>query len=145
LPYTPKEPAAMSAAVKDVMTTHVVAVKMDTSFKELATRLRQHRVSAFPVVDDDGRVVGVVDVLSVYNCPDAGIQQEIQELVRLNQAFVPSDRFTVSVRNGVVTLEGHLEDADSGRAIVADAWHVEGVVSVRDRLDYPPTSYCEEI
>jgi CBS domain len=78
----------MSAEVKDVMTTRVVAVKMATTFKEMATRLRQHRVSAFPVVDDDERVVGVVseaDVLSVYSRPDAEIQRVIQDLVKLNQ------------------------------------------------------------
>ena len=50
----------MSATVKDVMTTHVVAVRKNASFKDMATRLREHRVSAFPVLDDDNRVVGVV-------------------------------------------------------------------------------------
>lgn len=106
------------------------------------------KVRRLPVVDDANHLVGIIsraDVLSVYSRPDAEIQQVIQDLVKLNQAFVPSDRFTVSVKNGVVTLEGHLEDAGSGQEIVADAWHIEGVVSVRDRLDYPPTSYFEEI
>src|SRR5215471_15112269 len=50
----------MNAIVKDVMTAPVVAVKRDTTYKELAARLREHRVSAFPVVDDHGKVVGVV-------------------------------------------------------------------------------------
>jgi CBS domain-containing protein len=50
----------MSAKVKDVMTTHVVAVKSSATFKEMAARLRQHRISAFPVVDADGKVIGVV-------------------------------------------------------------------------------------
>jgi len=50
----------MKATVKDVMTTQVVAVKSGASFKEMAARLRQSRVSAFPVLDDGGRVIGVV-------------------------------------------------------------------------------------
>ena len=50
----------MNATVKDVMTAEVVAVKRDTTFKELAAALRQHRVSAFPVVDDRDRVIGLV-------------------------------------------------------------------------------------
>jgi hypothetical protein len=41
----------MSAVVKDVMTTHVVAVRQNASFKDMAVRLREHRVSAFPVRD----------------------------------------------------------------------------------------------
>ncbi len=35
------------------------------------------------------------------------------------------------------TTEGYPETAARGRDIVAEAWHVEGVVSVRDRLTYP--------
>jgi CBS domain-containing protein len=50
----------MSATVRDVMTTRVVAVRKDASFKEMAAMLRSSRVSAFPVVDDAGRVIGVV-------------------------------------------------------------------------------------
>jgi CBS domain-containing protein len=51
---------AMATSVKDIMTTQVVAVKRGATFKEMAARLRQDRVSAFPVVDDDGKVIGVV-------------------------------------------------------------------------------------
>jgi CBS domain-containing protein len=50
----------MKTTVKDVMTTQVVAVKLGASFKEMAAQLRQSRVSAFPVIDDDGKVIGVV-------------------------------------------------------------------------------------
>lgn len=50
----------MSVRVADVMTTNVVAVRKYASFKEIAARLRDLRVSAFPVLDDDGAVLGVV-------------------------------------------------------------------------------------
>ena len=50
----------ISATVKDAMTTSVVAVRKDASFKEMAAMLRSRRISAFPVVDDAGRVIGVV-------------------------------------------------------------------------------------
>jgi CBS domain-containing protein len=50
----------MSATVRDVMTTRVVAVRRDASFKEMAAMLRSSRISAFPVVDDASRVIGVV-------------------------------------------------------------------------------------
>jgi CBS domain-containing protein len=51
---------AIRAAVRDVMTKSVVAVRKDASFKEMAAMLRSRRISAFPVVDDVGRVIGVV-------------------------------------------------------------------------------------
>jgi CBS-domain-containing membrane protein len=50
----------MKSTVKDVMSTHVIAVRKDAPFKEMAARLREFRVSAFPVVDDEGKVIGVV-------------------------------------------------------------------------------------
>jgi CBS domain-containing protein len=49
-----------STIVKDVMTTRVVSVRKDASFREMAAALREHRISAFPVVDGDGKVIGVV-------------------------------------------------------------------------------------
>jgi CBS domain-containing protein len=51
---------AISATVRDVMTTSVVAVRKDASFKEMVAMLSSRRISAFPVLDDQGRVIGVV-------------------------------------------------------------------------------------
>ena len=50
----------MNTTVKDVMTTRVIWVKKDATFREMAAALREYRVSAFPVVDDDRKVIGVV-------------------------------------------------------------------------------------
>jgi len=50
----------MSATVKDVMTTSVVAVKRNADFKQIVSVLRRFRVSACPVINDAGHVVGVV-------------------------------------------------------------------------------------
>ena len=212
----------MSATVKDVMTTHVVAVRKDAPFKEMATRLREHRVSAFPVlddndkvigvvseadlltkealdfvgagkvasmlhhreqakaagitaadlmttppvtigpndfvshaarlmysrrvkrlpvVDDDGRLIGIVsraDVLSVYGRPDADIRHDIVEDVILDTLLTDPARFTITVKDGIVTVEGMPENASVGHDMIEEIRHVEGVVAVRDRLSYPP-------
>jgi CBS domain-containing protein len=50
----------MSATVRDVMTATVVAVRADATYKDIVSVLRRCRVSACPVIDDDGRVIGVV-------------------------------------------------------------------------------------
>jgi CBS domain-containing protein len=50
----------MNTAGKDVMTTRVIWVSKGAPFQGLAVALREYRVSAFPVVDDDRKVIGVV-------------------------------------------------------------------------------------
>ena len=50
----------MKLTVRDIMTTNVVTVRAGASYKEIAMRLRENRVSAFPVLDEDGTVIGVV-------------------------------------------------------------------------------------
>jgi nucleotide-binding universal stress UspA family protein/CBS domain-containing protein len=58
------------------MTTGVVAVRAGTPYREMVAMFRKHRVSGFPVVDDDGKVIGVVsetDLLAVEAAePDPG-------------------------------------------------------------------------
>ena len=51
---------AMSATVNDVMTADVVAVRSDTSFKDMARLLSTSRISALPVLDAAERAIGLV-------------------------------------------------------------------------------------
>jgi CBS-domain-containing membrane protein len=50
----------MSSTVRDVMSTHVIAVRQTAPYKDMAAMLRDQRISAFPVIDDDNKVIGVV-------------------------------------------------------------------------------------
>jgi CBS-domain-containing membrane protein len=50
----------MKSTVKDVMSTHVIAVRQDAPYKDMAAMLRAQRVSAFPVLDEHNKVIGVV-------------------------------------------------------------------------------------
>lgn len=45
---------------KDVMTTRVISVAPDTSVHEIAELLLKHRISAVPVLEADGKLVGIV-------------------------------------------------------------------------------------
>ncbi|MER6109203.1 CBS domain-containing protein [Streptomyces hirsutus] len=53
MPHTPH-------IVSDVMTQTVVAVGRDAPFKEIVRTLEQWKVSAMPVLEGEGRVIGVV-------------------------------------------------------------------------------------
>jgi CBS-domain-containing membrane protein len=50
----------MGRRVRDVMTAEVITVGEQASFKEIAATMAERRVSALPVLDDEGRVAGIV-------------------------------------------------------------------------------------
>jgi CBS-domain-containing membrane protein len=63
----------MTATVGDVMTTSVVALREDADYKDIVNVLRRYRVSACPVIDETGRVIGLVseaDLLCKETDPD---------------------------------------------------------------------------
>jgi CBS domain-containing protein len=133
----------MNATVEDVMTTHVAAVHKNATFKDMAALMYSRRVKRLPVVDDNGYLIGIisrVDVLSVYSRPDGDIFRDITEDVILNDFLSDPARFTVTVKDGVVTIKGTPQTAAAGRDITGAIRHVEGVVAVRDRLSYPTSA-----
>jgi len=72
----------MGSTVKDVMTTQVVTVGTAASFKEMVVKMRKSGVSALPVVDGEGRVIGVVSEADMLN-KEAGLDTEPGELSSL--------------------------------------------------------------
>ena len=89
----------MNGTVKDVMTTEVVAVRRETTFKEMAAVLRRYRVSALPVVDDARRVLGVVseaDLLAKEALADPGVMAEMlhRQDVRKAEGLTAGDLMT---------------------------------------------------
>lgn len=47
--------------IRDLMTTEVVTIPVSASVEEAVQRLVDHDVSGAPVVDEDGRLVGLLD------------------------------------------------------------------------------------
>jgi CBS-domain-containing membrane protein len=133
---------AESLTAGDLMTEPAVTAAPEDTVEHAARLMYVHEVKRLPVIDDGGQLVGIIsraDVLSVFNRPDAEIRKDIAENVILAEIGVEPDQFTVSVENGIVTLAGLPSTGEIGRAIVGRARHVEGVVAVRDRLQYPPS------
>jgi CBS domain-containing protein len=139
-PYHDEFAKAAAVTAADLMTEPPVVVTPDEPVTSAARLMYHGRVKRLPVVGEKGQLIGIVsraDVLSVYRRPDEEIRQEITKNVIINEFFADPDHFVVAVKDGIVTLEGYPESAAKGRDIVVEAWHVEGVVSVRDRLTYP--------
>lgn len=132
---TPGEPTA-----GDLMTQPVVTTSPDELVSNVARLMSTHKLRRLPVVDTRGRLVGIVsrsDVLSVFSRPEAEIRREIAQDVIADGFFTDPDRFTVTVKDGIVTLAGAPGSVVLGASIVDQVKHVEGVVAVRDRFTYP--------
>ena len=57
---------------KDIMTREVVTVTEDTSVSDLASALLEHRISAAPVVDASGSLLGIVSEGDLMHRAEAG-------------------------------------------------------------------------
>jgi CBS domain-containing protein len=130
----------MAVTAADLMTQPAVTIGPDESVTQAARLMYDRRVKRLPVTSDDGTLIGILtrsDVLSVYNRPDPQIEQEITGDLIAGTFQCDPAHFTVTVKNGVATIEGTPETVPVGRDIISAARHVEGVVAVRDRLSYP--------
>ena len=61
--------------VRDVMVSPVITVKPSSSVKEVAKTLIERRISAVPVVDDDGKLVGIISEGDLLHRSEAGTER----------------------------------------------------------------------
>jgi CBS-domain-containing membrane protein len=124
----------------ELMSRPAVTIRPDQTVTDAARLMYNRRVKRLPVVSDDGTLIGIVtrsDVLSVYSKPDSQIQDEITKDLIVGTFHCDPARFTVTVKDGIVTVEGEPESTQVGLDIIDAARHMEGVVAVRDRFTYP--------
>lgn len=71
--------SAGSGLVRDIMETDVVSVPEDMDQESVARLVSQHDLIAVPVVDADGRVVGIVTVDDIVDVVQAEATEDIQK------------------------------------------------------------------
>ncbi|KUJ66841.1 hypothetical protein ACZ90_32960 [Streptomyces albus subsp. albus] len=125
-----------------LMSSPAVTVHENATLPQAARAMAIRGVKRLPVVDDGAKLVGIVsraDLLKVFLRPDADIQQEVGHLLAAQPPLLLTDT-EVAVREGVVTLSGHLKDTTLIPVIVRLVRSVEGVVDVESRLGRPPSA-----
>ena len=128
---------AGAAFVADLMTSPAVTVRADDAVAVAAKLLEEHHFHRLPVVEDEGKLVGVVsrsDLLRVFLRTDREIRDEVREEVLLREMAIDPALLYVSVHNGIVTLNGTVERQSMIPVIVALIRRVDGVVEVRQTL-----------
>ncbi|BCJ49117.1 hypothetical protein Asp14428_05920 [Actinoplanes sp. NBRC 14428] len=129
--------AAQTAA--DLMSSPAVTVVGGTAIAAAARLLDREEVKRLPVVDDLGRLIGIVsrgDLLKVHLRPDEDIRADVEQGIL--KIYLPDDvaRVEVTVTDGVVTLRGHVDRWSSADIASRLARQIAGVVRVVDELAF---------
>ena len=128
---------------EQLMTSPAVTIHPDATIGAAADVMNLHHVRRLPVIDSDGKLLGVVnrrDLLNVFLVPDEEITRQVTELLA---EMIPDDHvpMTASVRGGIVTVAGE-RDETASQARVAEAidlaWDIDGVIDIIDHTAGAP-------
>ena len=130
----------------ELMTSPAITIGPDATVPAAARLMSTHQVRRLPVVDADGKLVGVVsrrDLLSVFLRPDEDIAADVRRVLDDFVLAEPGEA-DVTVHNGVVVLTGTVKPA-AGRhtdlipVAIRLMWDVDGVVDIMDQLGVSAT------
>jgi CBS-domain-containing membrane protein len=140
LPWTRRQAAQHpQRTAEQLMTKPAITIHPDAPIPRAAAVMRNHHVKRLPVVDPDGKLIGIVarrDLLSVFLRPDAQIEAEVRELLS-EILFADLTTVRVAVHGGVVSLLGQPGPQDHHDLIpvaIRLIWDIDGVVDVVDKL-----------
>ena len=141
---TGAKPAAVSA--RDVMTANVSTITASSTVAAAARLMFERNVKRLPVLDSSKRIVGIVsrrDVLRVFLRSDESIRKEVAHGILDEMPLLGRGRVTVNVRDGVVRLEGEVDNGSLTSLLVRLILGVPGVVGVENRLTRPAAEPSE--
>lgn len=128
---------AGGVVAQELMSSPAETIDPGAPLARAARLMHERRVKRLPVVDTNGKVVGIVsraDLLKVFLRADGEIRHEIEDTLA-RAAFQPGP-IRVTVVDGIATLEGRVELRSQIHVIVGIARAVDGVVDVEPRLSH---------
>jgi CBS domain-containing protein len=131
---------AGAVTAEELMTSPALTVHATATLAQAARTMAHAKVKRLPVVDDSGRLEGVVsrgDLLKVFLRDDEEVAEEVRREVvpYLFPASYSSVR--VQVKEGIVTLAGRVRDTSLVPVAARLVRAVEGVVDVECELAGP--------
>jgi CBS domain-containing protein len=123
----------------DVMTAPVYTVGADDTVVEAARTMHDRGVKRLPVVDENGHVLGILsraDLIKLLLRADDEIALEIRRDLLSRALSIDPREVRVQVCDGVVHLEGELENESLVGILIELVRRVEGVIGVESRLSW---------
>ncbi|MEU3492045.1 CBS domain-containing protein [Kitasatospora cineracea] len=140
-PRLTSEQAARSRATTagGLMSRPALCCRPEWTAVEAARRMQQAHLKRLPVVDEAGRLIGIVsrsDLLRVFLRQDRAIREEIRHDVLDRAMGLSPDGLGVTVEDGRVTLTGTVQRRSLVGVLERLCRSVDGVVDVTVRLDH---------
>nr|WP_079198515.1 CBS domain-containing protein [Streptomyces sp. CB03911] len=132
---------AGAATAQQLMTGPAVCVEPGSTVVAAARLMSGRHIKRLPVVDEDGRLAGLVsrgDLLKVFLRDDRAIRQDIVEEVLSHVEGVSPAAVGVEVAQGRVVLSGTIKPPYLVPVVLRLCRSVDGVVSVTDRTSHAP-------
>ena len=129
---------AVGDSAAELMTAPAVTVSVTETVTRAARLMDAAGIKRLPVVDDGGRLLGIVarrDLLRLYTRPDAETRATLADGV-LRSLWLDRSTVDIEVVDGVVTLTGNVDRRSTAAVVVGFALGTPGVVDVVDRLTY---------
>jgi len=123
----------------DVMTSPPITVRSDSRLVEAARLTQERNVRRLIVVDERGKISGVVsrsDLLQVFLRSDEELLEEIVENVIPPLMLTAQRPLLVDVQNNVVTLRGEVDRKSDAEILGRLTKELDGVVDVVNQLSY---------
>ena len=123
---------------ENLMSEPAIVIGPNATISAAAATMSQHRIKRLPVVDSDGRLIGVVsrsDVLRSYLRPDDEIAHEIRDDVVLGTMWIDPAELSIDVRDGIVTASGTVDRRSTASILAHLIESVPGVLRVHDHID----------
>jgi CBS domain-containing protein len=130
---------AAATVASEVMTTPPITVASDTSLSEAARHMQEKNVRRLVVVDQRGRIAGIVsrsDLLQVFLRTDEDLRDEIISGLIPAILLTQDEAVGVAVSWNIVTLSGEVDRKSDADLLTHATRELDGVVGVVDRLSY---------
>ncbi|HEX6870715.1 MAG TPA: CBS domain-containing protein, partial [Micromonosporaceae bacterium] len=130
---------AGAETASELMSAPAVLIGPDEPLMAAAKLMDEERVKRLPVVDGEGRLVGIVsrrDLLRVYLREDAELRREVIDDVLVHTMWMDPESLTVTVHRGVVILAGTVDRRSTMVLLIRLVEAVPGVVEVVSELTY---------
>jgi CBS domain-containing protein len=129
---------ATASTAESLMTSPPVVALSGTSIAAAARLMDSEGVKRLPVVDDLGRLIGIVsraDLLKVHLRLDDEIRKDAEDGV-LRNVTVESEPIRIDVVDGVVTMTGTVDRWSTKDIAVRLVRQMAGVAEVVDEIEY---------